>query len=340
MLNSPMIRAFLPGKQRYTPSMDGMLEVFDSALGNFDTLIEPDEASPPRTPFDSDLPPEKLSMANMTTRQRMQVLPIMLPLLRAMFAGKRLYDGPFTPTRSEADPAFLRRLEALAMKRGASAVRYIRIPRHTIFAGKGIPHEYAIIITVEMAQEHWTTAPSFEAFKEVARGYRDMAVISLKLARFLRRNGYAGYPGTSMGGLTDYTYLAELAGMGAIGYHGMLISPQGGTRQRINVIYTNIANLPLETVNEHLWVREFCARCGKCVRACPAGAIFDQPRPRGDGGWQTIDHDACRYEFAQNFGCGVCLAVCPFSQIGYDAIQARFKGHPDAPRIRISELAL
>jgi hypothetical protein len=44
-----------------------------------------------------------------------------------------------------------------------------------------------------------------------------LAVTSNKLARFMRRHGFAAYPGTALGGLTDYPHLAELAGPGAIG---------------------------------------------------------------------------------------------------------------------------
>lgn len=167
------------------------------------------------------------------------------------------------------------------------------------------------------------------------RGYKNMAVIGNTLARFLRRNGFAAYPGTALGGVTDYVHLAELAGLGAIGYHGLLISPGAGARLRINTIYTNIENLPFQTENEHLWVRDFCAMCHKCVRKCPVNAIYEQPQPRGGGGMQCIDHASCRDYFTRNYGCAVCLAVCPFSQVGYEKVRERFKGNPIAPQFRI-----
>jgi len=130
-------------------------------------------------------------------------------------------------------------------------------------------------------------------------------------------------------------HLGELAGLGAIGYHGLLITPGQGARLRINTIYTNISNLPLTTTNEHGWVRDFCAMCRKCVRSCPVDAIYDQPQPRGDGGMQCIEHHTCREYFTQHYGCAVCLAVCPFSQVGYDAVKTRFKGNLTAPKFQI-----
>jgi epoxyqueuosine reductase QueG len=246
-----------------------------------------------------------------------------------------MYDGRFQPMRTTVTPAFLREIEDMAYTTGAKDLKYIKVPSQAIFKHKGIPHEYALVYTVEMDQETMSTAPSFAAFKEVAQGYKTLAVIGIKLAGRMRAQGFAAYPGTALGGLTDYCYLAEAAGLGAIGYHGLLITPQEGARVRINTIYTNITNLPLEFDNEHLWVRDFCAMCRKCIRECPPQAIFDQPRPRGDGGWQCIDHSRCRDTFQQNFGCAICLAVCPFSQAGYQKVQSRFKGNPRAPQFHI-----
>jgi len=170
------------------------------------------------------------------------------------------------------------------------------------------------------------------------RGYKNLSVIAQKVSYFLRKNGFGAYAGTALGGVTDYVYLGELAGLGAIGYHGLLITPHEGARLRIGTIYVNIHNLPVQSENTHLWVRDFCAMCKKCVRKCPVNAIYDQPQPRGDGGMQCIDHASCREYFTSNYGCAVCLAICPFSQVGYDTVKARFKGNPNAPHIRIEPL--
>lgn len=318
------------------PSLDEMLAKFDKELENFQSLVLPAPESNPRTPFDSpELPTEQMSMAKLSTWQLMRVLPIMLPLVANMRASSKMYDGKFQPLRSEASPEFIRDLEQMARAAGAKDMQYVKVPRNAIFQHKGIPHEFAIVFTVEMNQENMSTAPSFTAFHEVAKGYRNLAVIGNRLARVMRKNGFAAYPGTALGGITDYTHIGELAGLGAIGYHGMLITPGEGARQRINTIYTNITNLPIQAANEHVWIRDFCAMCKKCIRACPVGAIFQQPTPRGDGGMQCIDHAACRDVFNQNFGCAICLAACPFSVAGYEKVSSRFRGNPNAPQFRI-----
>ena len=330
----------LPTGGTGAPSLDAMLAQFDKELENFDSLVQPTPDSKPRTPFDSpDLPVEAGRFATMEGRQALKVLPVMLPLIRNMRQSASYYDGKFKARRDTADRSLIAELETLAREAGARDIRYVRVPRHAIFQGKGVPHEFAIVITVEMDKERLDSAPSFECFLEVARGYRNLAVIGNKLARFMHKNGFAAYPGTALGGITDYVYLAELAGLGASGYHGLLISPSEGARLRINTIYTNIKNLPVNEENEHLWVRDFCAMCKKCIRQCPVEAIFDQPVPRGDGGMQCIDHDACRDYFHQYHGCAICLVACPFSQAGYHKIRASFKGNPEAPQFMVPELA-
>ncbi len=322
------------------PSLDILLNWTDQHIFNLKNLIRPAPESKPRTPFATNLPKEKVSMRNLTGRQLLQVIPKFLPLLANMVLGSRMYDREFKASSSQADPKFIADLEAMARAAGAKDIAYIKVPPNAIFQGKGIPGEYAIVFTVEMDKEPISTAPSFECQLEVMEGYKRMSTISNRLAHHLRKNGFAAYPGTALGGLTDYVHLAELAGLGAIGYHGLLISPGEGARLRLNTIYTNITNLPtLEArgeTNEHLWVRDFCAMCNKCVRKCPVDAIYNQPRPRGDGGYQSIDHASCRDYFTEHNGCGVCLAVCPFSQIGYEKVHAGFKGNDHAPQLRIT----
>ena len=318
------------------PSLDTTLAGMDKHLENFDELVQPALESNPRTPFDSNLPVEEISTANFTPWQMLKIAPDILPLFMGMKHSAGMYDGQFVPTKHEASPAFIQRLERLAYQAGAKDIAYVRVPRDAIFKDKGIPHEYAIVFTVEMDKEPIDTSPSFESQHEVVKGYKNLATISNKMAKMMHKEGFAAYPGTALGGITDYPHLAELAGLGTIGYHGLLISPHEGARLRINTIYTNITNLPIKTENEHAWVRDFCAMCKKCVRSCPVNAIYDEPKPRGNGGMQCIDHDTCRDYFAANYGCAVCLSVCPFSNAGYDKIKAGFKGNENAPRFDIS----
>jgi epoxyqueuosine reductase len=326
---------------RKAPSLDKLLDSMDRHADKLRNYIEPAPESKPRTSFDSGLPASEIGLANLNLREKLQAASKGIPLMLNMQRSSRMYSDDFKPSASEASPEFIKELEEMARAAGAKDIRYVKVPTNAIFKDKKLPAPYAIVFIVEMDKEPIDTSPSWESQHEVMRGYKNMAVISNKLAGHMRKHGFAAYPGTALGGITDYVYLAELAGLGAIGYHGLLISPGEGARLRINTIYTNIENLPLQQPedNDHLWVRDFCAMCKKCVRSCPVDAIYDQPQPRGDGGYQSIDHASCRDYFTRNYGCAICLKVCPFSQVGYDTVHQRFKGNPNAPDIHIIPLA-
>lgn len=318
-------------------SADTMLDAMDRKLETFKALVRPAPESRPRTPFDGPNGENMSPARSFSLRHMLTMLPDAIPLIFGMWRSARMYDRQFLPASDEASPEFIAELEAMARAAGARDIAYVEVPPNAIFRDKGIPHRYAIVFTVEMDKEPMDKAPSFECMHEVGKGYKTLAQVGNRLAKHMHAHGYAAYPGTALGGVTDYVHLAEIAGLGAIGYHGLLITPGEGARVRINTIYTNITNLPLANgaPNEHRWVRDFCAMCHKCVRKCPVDAISQEPKPRGDGGMQAIDHDACRDYFADNFGCAVCLSVCPFSHRGYDQVKARFKGNPKAPQFLI-----
>lgn len=255
-------------------------------------------------------------------------LPHLMPQIgrigRSLLATYREYRTPARSDRTEASAEFLAGLEAFARDQGAAAIGYARITPDLIFKDFVVPHLNAIVIIAEMRKDPFNTAPSVESMGEVAKVYADTTLIANQLTSYLRQHGYSAYSGISLGGSVDHTRLAEKAALGKIGYHGSLISPQHGARVRINVVYTNIENLPYPDENAHDWVLDFCAKCNKCIRKCPPQAIRQDPEPDADGRISAIDNTVCGPFMAANHGCGVCIAVCPFSIAGYEKIQTGF----------------
>ena len=61
---------------------------------------------------------------------------------------------------------------------------------------------------------------------------------------------------------------------------------------------------------------EFCTRCQVCINACPVDAISDDKQlVRGVEKWY-VDFDRCIPYFNETHGCGICIAVCPWSPPG------------------------
>ena len=197
-----------------------------------------------------------------------------------------------------------------------------------IFKGMGIPYKYAIILSAKQDKEPILTSPSMESQMEVMRIYGVTGVAANKISEFLIKRGYAAAPGHSLGGSVDYCLLAEDAGMGAIGKHGMTITPECGGNHRISVVFTNISNLDEFIVmdREHAWIKEFCKKCSKCMRQCPGQAIHNELEWDKHGNGIAIDYFKCIGHFGEKHGCNVCIKECPFTTIDYYKLKEKFKG--------------
>ena len=66
----------------------------------------------------------------------------------------------------------------------------------------------------------------------------------------------------------DFDYAAVAAGLGEIGFNGIFLSPELGSRQRFHMIITD-----LELDPTPIFEGSVCDRCGRCAKSCPLGAI-------------------------------------------------------------------
>ena len=110
-------------------------------------------------------------------------------------------------------------------------------------------------------------------------------------------------------------YWAVRAGLGFIGLNNQLIVPGIGSRVFIGTL------LWTETVDPDMPCTDSCARCGACLKACPAQAL----QPDGSGldarrclSYLTIEH---RGDLPENlhtggrlYGCDACQDVCPHNR--------------------------
>lgn len=250
------------------------------------------------------------------------------PFMRAMIGDikdsfESLTNNPVKPNRC-AKPNYWRQFEDYARSLGVGPIGYTGLPRAAIFTSKAVLFENVIVLIMEMDAAKMDKAPSWITQRMVMKTYYQLGRITIDLVDKLRRDGFAAQAGHPLNGLTLYPLLAQQAGLGWCGSHGLLITPEFGPRQRIAAIYTNIQNLPLAEGNDHFWIVELCNRCGQCLRKCPSQAILEEPVRHESGIVTHIDVDKCFPVFAEQHSCSLCIKVCPFNKHPYRRIKRAF----------------
>ena len=222
-----------------------------------------------------------------------QILPIVIPtMINMRKSNSSLKTNPETNIKG-LDPDLFSELKAYALKLGCTQVGFTKVPNDFIFRNKKILFPYAIVLTMEMDKDQIAKTPKLAAGKEVWRAYRDLGIIVNKIAHFLRKNGIQAQAGPALGGDVNYPLLAEKAGLGRIGKHGLLISEPTGPCQRIAAVYTNIENMSFTDTEKHNWINDYCDKCNICVKKCPADAIYEKNKIFEDGTRQCIDYKKC-----------------------------------------------
>ncbi|WP_105614678.1 4Fe-4S binding protein [Vallitalea okinawensis] len=259
--------------------------------------------------------------------QKRSVLPTMMKTLYQMKRSYSSLKNNPKDSKVDATPEFIQELKDYGRSLGVTAMGFTDVESKDIFKGRSVLFNKAIVITMEMREEPIRNAPSEATQKEIFRTYHGLGVIVNHIANFLRNHGYQAQAGPALGGDAIYPVLGEKAGLGAIGKHGLLISPECGPRQRIAAIYTNIENLPISKENSHGWIKDFCDKCGKCVRKCPGEAIYTTPIEHTDGGKICVDYKKCAVPFSNSYGCTVCIRECAFNTRTYEELkhQVEFK---------------
>lgn len=225
-------------------------------------------------------------------------------------------------------------LEVFAHSVGVDDLGYAQVPETLVFREKAILHSNAIVLTMEMDKRRIDTSPSEQSFIAVHETYHHLGVASNKIAGWLRKRGYSAHAGHPLMGLTLYPPLAQQAGLGWRGLHGLLITPRFGPRVRLAAVFTSIENLPFsqEKANEYQWIEEYCDLCQRCAKECPPQAFLDRPSVLDNGLIACVNTEKCFPYFFENFGCSVCIRVCPFQSQQYATLKSHIvKGQNHRP---------
>jgi len=108
--------------------------------------------------------------------------------------------------------------------------------------------------------------------------------------------------------------IAIKAGLGQLGKHGSMITPEYGSNVRLATVLTDLPLMIDQPCD--IGVDDFCATCRSCETNCPPHAIFPKKQMvRGVERWY-VTFDKCAPYFAETRRCGICIEVCPWSESG------------------------
>lgn len=218
-----------------------------------------------------------------------------------------------------AEEDFLKELEAYAHSLGITGVGYTLLTKDLLLKDRFVQYPFTIVLTMEMDNKILETAPGDDAKDLNDTAYVRASILTTKISDYLRKEGFATEIAHPMGGFVNFSLLGQMAGLGYIGDSGLLITPELGPRLKVAAIFVSIANLPINTGNEHDWIPEYCKMCGKCVKACPENAL--------------VEKDSCcgkEIEIVQkkcvgcSQGCTYCIEACPFEEKGYEHVKDKF----------------
>jgi len=131
-----------------------------------------------------------------------------------------------------------------------------------------------------------------------------------ELAGLFRKDGYRSLPLPAAGCPTDqrfltaifsYKHAAQSAGLGNLGRHSLLITPDYGPWVRLACLLTE-ASLEAFPVSN----KDYCIDCDACIRECPAEAL---KLPQSDATY-SMNKFACQAYRKAGLTCGVCIKAC------------------------------
>lgn len=251
--------------------------------------------------------------------------PTLLSVAPRLFAATRRLrsvqdNQPTAQPRDDADPARLTaELKAEARRLGISATGVAPFdPKYTFAEYSGLAVGDRVVVCALEQNYHATQRiPSLRAEQAALSAYGQLEDRLVALAEWLRARGYRARPET-FDGESLVIHYGVAAGLGQLGINGQLLTPQAGSRCRLNVLTTNA---PLEFDEPVDYGLEgVCDQCQICVRRCPVGAIPGQRKDFRGITKAKLNTKRCLPILIQTEGCSICMKVCPVQRYGLDAV--------------------
>ena len=151
------------------------------------------------------------------------------------------------------------------------------------------------------------------------RAYLNGSTTATIVADYIRRLGYPAQAHSNAHGDVMQIPLMLLAGLGEMSRIGELVlNPFIGPRHKTAIVTTDLPLVPDRPIDFGL--QDFCDKCRKCARECPAQAIpfGDKVLYNGYEIWKPDVEKCTKYRVTNLKGsaCGRCMKMCPWNKEG------------------------
>jgi len=235
--------------------------------------------------------------------------------MRGTFKGfqqaRKTKYGNENNTKTEVPTDFWEKFEKKAKELKVDFISYIPVNENYIFKDLKVYGKNGIIFGMEMKWDNGIeTAPSANCQIEVFRVYKVLGDITIELAEYLKDQGYKSEAHHPFGGKLLYGPHVVAGGLGIMGKHGLIITPEFGPRQRWSMITTD-ADIPEYSKRNLDELEELCKNCSSCVKNCLGSAIYEKPIKKDSGIFTHIDSSKCIDTLLKTNYCSYCLKICP-----------------------------
>ena len=242
--------------------------------------------------------------------------PDNVAIAKAREAREKFLDIEVPPVSSEpldqSAEAWSSDLRAFAATLDMELFGITALQEKWLFERHNLSQKWIIMIGVAHDYDQIKHAPEDLAGAEVIRQYGRGTKAAKDIATWIRERGRDAVPhGGPMAGSLLLIPPAIECGFGELGKHGSIINREFGSSFRLACVLTDIPLIATE--KETYGVDDFCSRCQVCANECPPEAILPEKNwVRGERKWY-VDFDKCIPFFNENYGCAICIAVCPWS---------------------------
>jgi len=226
---------------------------------------------------------------------------------------------PGAPMAEKTAAQWTEALHTYALSHESDQVGVAAIDPAWLFEGfhSDLPFVVMLVVAMDHARAAHLppTAEHPDWAHETATQYNRGSRAARNLTQWIKAQGFQAKPHTGPWvGSMNLIPAAIAAGVGELGKHGSLINRQLGSSFRLAAVETD---MPLAAgAEDRFGADEFCLGCQVCTNACPPQAISPAKQMvRGAEKWY-VDFDKCISYFNETYGCGICIAVCPWSTPG------------------------